>query len=150
MKVSTEVLIPASLSSVWGALVDFPRYRSWHPLVEIEGQAKEGAEVDYYYRNNVEAPRGISMKATITILQPTREMRMEMGVKGIATLAERYLLTREGNRVRVIHDAEVKGVLPLLAGRLFRTRLTQKFQLPLDWLARHLISTQAPKPGRKS
>ena len=40
MKISTEVLITASLSKVWGALVDFPRYRSWHPLVEIEGTAK--------------------------------------------------------------------------------------------------------------
>lgn len=134
MRISTKALIPASLGTAWGTLVDFPRYRSWRPLVEIEGQAKEGVEVDYFYRNNVEVPRGMSMKATITILQPTREIRMEMGVKGIATMEERYLLIREGTRVRVIHDAEVKGVLPLLAGQLFRKRLTQKSNCPsIGW-----------------
>lgn len=150
MKVSTQVLIPTSLSKVWGALVDFPRYRSWHPLVEIEGPAKEGAEVDYFYRNSVEAPRGMSMKATITTLQPTREMSMEFGVKGVAMITERYDLIREGTQVRVIHSADIAGVLPFLAGYLFRRRLTEKFQLPLDWLARHLTSKQATKSGRKS
>jgi len=149
MKISTEVLIPASLSTVWGALVDFPRYRSWHPLVEIEGTAREGAEVDYFYRNNVVAPRGMSTKATITTLQPMREFRLEMGVKGIAIIEEQYLLTREGKQVRVIHTADVKGILPFLAGHLFRKRLTEKFQLPLDWLGRHLTSTKTPKLGRK-
>ncbi len=149
MKISTEVLIPASLNKVWGALVDFPRYRSWHPLVEIEGMAREGAEIDYFYRNNVEAPRGMSMKAAITKLQPARELRMEMGVKGIAWIEERYLLIREGTLVWVVHAADIKGLLPLLAGRLFRRRLTEKFQLPLDWLARHLTPKQTPKTGRK-
>jgi hypothetical protein len=41
MKISTEVLITASLSKVWGALVDFPRYRSWHPLVETKELPKK-------------------------------------------------------------------------------------------------------------
>lgn len=150
MRISTEVLIPASLSKVWGALVDFPRYRKWHPLVEIEGSAREGAEVDYFYRNNVEAPRGMSMKAKITTLQPTRELRMEMGVKGFAMIEERYALIREGTQVRVVHAADITGMLPFLAGRLFRKRLTEKFQLSLDWLARHLTLAQEPKSGRRS
>ena len=75
MKISTEVLITASLSKVWGALVDFPRYRSWHPLVEIEGSAKEGADVEYYYRSNSEAPRGMSMtdrKALVSLGEVTK------------------------------------------------------------------------------
>lgn len=150
MKISTEVLIPASLSKVWGALVDFPRYRSWHPLVEIEGPAKEGAEVDYYYRSSVDAQRGMSMKATITRLQPTREMCMEFGVRGIALISEQYVLRREGTQIRVIHNADTTGVLPFLAGPLFRRRLTDKLQLPLEWLARHLTSKPELKSGRRS
>lgn len=148
MKISTEVLISASLSKVWGALVDFPRYRRWHPLVEIEGPAKEGAEVDYFYRSSVEAPRGMSMKAKITTLQPTHKMSMEFGVKGVAMITERYDLVREGTQVRVIHSADIAGLLPFFAGYLFRRRLTEKFQLPLDWLARHLTPKQTPKLGQ--
>lgn len=150
MKISTDVLIPASLSKVWGALVDFPRYRSWHPLVEIDGPASEGAEVDYFYRSSVDAPRGMSMKARITKLQPTRAMCMEFGVKHVAMITERYDLLREGTQVRLIHSADIAGLLPFFAGKLFRRRLTEKFQLPLDWLARHLTSRQAPKSGRRT
>lgn len=148
MKVSTEILIPASRGKVWAALVDFPRYRRWHPVVEIEGPATEGAEVDYFYRSGVNAPRGMSMKAKIKTLQPARELCMEFGVRGFATIEERYLLLREGTQVRVIHSASVRGVLPLLAGRFFRRRLTEKLQLPLDWLARHLTPKQGSKERR--
>ncbi|NBW75853.1 MAG: hypothetical protein EBR34_08635 [Sphingomonadaceae bacterium] len=148
MEISAEVLIPASLSTVWGALVDFPHYRSWHPLVEIDGEAEEGANIDYFYRNNVEAPRSMSMKATITTLIPARELRIEMGVKGIVMIEERYLLQRQGTQVRVLHSADLRGLVPLLAGRLFRKRLTEKFQLSIDWLARHLAAKQLLKSQR--
>lgn len=151
MKISTEILIPASLSNVWGALVDFPRYRSWHPIVEIEGSAKEGADVEYYYRSNSEAPRGMSLNAKITKLEPAREMVMEFGVRGFAIIEERYLLAREGTRVRLIHSANLKGLLPLIGARLFRKRLVEKFQLPIDRLAEHFASKkQIPRSGRKS
>lgn len=150
MRISTDVLIDASLSKVWGALVDFPRYRSWHPFVEIEGPAKEGAEVDYFYRNTVDAPRGMSMKAVITKLQPTREICIEFGIRGIASISEHYVLAREGTQIRVVHKADVTGLLPFLAGPLVRTKLTDKFQLPLDWLVRHLKSKPALKSGRGS
>lgn len=151
MKVSTEVLIPASLSNVWGALVDFPRYRSWHPLVEIEGSAIEGADVEYYYRSNSEAPRGMSMNARITKLEPAREMVMEFGVRGFANIEERYRLVREGSNVRLVHSAHLKGLLPLIGARLFRKRLIEKFQLPIDRLAHHLASKkQTSRSGRQS
>lgn len=151
MKISTEILIPASLSNVGGALVDFPRYRRWHPLVEIEGFAQEGADVEYYYRGNSEAPRGMSMTARITKLEPAREMVMEFGVRGFALIEERYLLMREGTHVRLIHSANVKGLLPLLGARLFRKRIINKFQLPIDRLAHHLASKkQMTRSGRKS
>ncbi len=151
MKISAEILIPASLSRVWGALIDFPRYRSWHPIVEIEGPAQEGAEVEYYYRSNSEAPRGMSMSARIKKLEPAREMVLEFGVGGFAMIEERYLLVREGTQVRVTHSAHLKGLLPLIGGRLFRKRLIEKFQLPIDMLARHLSSKkQTPGSGRKS
>lgn len=149
MKISTEVVIPASLSTVWGALIDFPRYRSWHPIVEIEGSAKEGADVEYYYRSNSESPRGMSMTAKIKTLEPTRELCLEFGVSGFAVIEERYVLLREGTQVRVIHSAVVRGILPRLAGGLFRKRLTGKFQITLDWLARHLTAKQILKSGRK-
>ncbi len=151
MKISTEVLITASLSKVWGALVDFPRYRSWHPLVEIEGSAKEGADVEYYYRSNSEAPRGMSMTARITKLEPVREMVLEFGVRGFANIEERYLLLREGTHVSLIHSANLKGLLPFIGARLFRKRLIEKFQLPIDRLSHHLASKkQLPRSGRKS
>lgn len=150
MKISTEVLIPASLSNVWSALIDFPRYRSWHPIVEIKGPASEGAEVEYFYRSNADAPRGMSMTAKIITLQPTRELCMEFGVRGFAVIEERYVLLREGTQVRVIRSANVRGILPRLAGGLFRKRLTSKFQITLDWLARHLTAKQTPKSGRKA
>lgn len=151
MKISTEVVIPASLSTVWGALIDFPRYRSWHPIVEIEGSAKEGADVEYYYRSNSEAPRGMSMNARITKLEPAREMIMKYGVRGFAIIEERYLLAREGTHVRLIHSANLKGLLPLIGARLFRKRLIEKFQLPIDRLAQHLASKkQTLRSGRKS
>jgi len=149
LKIRTEVLIPASLSKVWGALVDFPHYRSWHPFVEIDGDAREGADVDYYFRNTVEASRGMSIRATILGLRPMREIRLRMGVKGIATLEEWYRLEREGTQVRVVHAGTATGVIPTVSAPLIRNRVTQKFQLPLDWLARHLTSTQTPNPGRK-
>lgn len=149
MKISTEVTIPASLSAVWGLLVDFPRYRSWHPFVEIAGQAREGAEIDYFYRNKVEAPSGMSIRATILRLQPMREIRLWMGFKGIATLEEWYRLERVGTQVLVVHAGTATGVIPIVSAPLIRNRLTQKFQLPLDWLARHLTSAQTPKTGRK-
>lgn len=149
LSIRTEVLIAASLSKVWGALVDFPRYRAWHPFVEIDGNAREGADIDYYFRNNVEAPRGMSIRATIISLQPMREFRLRMGFNGIATLEEWYRLEREGTQVRVVHAGMAAGVIPSVSAPLIRRRVTEKFQLPLDWLARHLTSPQAPKPGRK-
>lgn len=151
MKISTEVLITASLSKVWGALVNFPRYRSWHPLVEIEGSAKEGADVEYYYRSNSEAPRGMSMTARITKLEPAREMVMEFGVRGFANIEERYLLVREGTNVRLVHSANFKGLLPFIGARLSRKRLIEKFQLPINRLAYHLApKKQSPRSGRKT
>lgn len=148
MKISAAILIPASLSRVWGALIDFPRYRSWHPIVEIEGPAQEGAKVEYYYRSNSEAPRGMSMSARITKLEPAREIVMEFGVRGFAMIEERYLLVREGTQVRLVHSANLKGILPVIGGRLFRKRLTEKFQLPIDRLARHLAQSNELRPRR--
>lgn len=115
MKISTEILIPASMSNVWGA------------------------------------PRGMSMNAKITKLEPAREIVMEFGVRGFVIIEERYLLAREGTHVRLIHSANLKGLLPLIGARLSRKRLVEKFQLPIDRLAQHLASKkQTPRSGRKS
>ena len=148
MKISTEVLIPASLSTVWGVLVDFPRYRSWHPFVEIVGSAQLGAEVDYQFRNNAGSPQGMSAHATITGFQPMHEIRLRMGIAGIATLEEWYFLEREGKQVRVVHAGNARGLIPTISAPFIRSRVTEKFQLPLDGLVRHLTSKQGPRQRR--
>lgn len=39
---SAQIDIAATPKRGWQALMDFPRYRDWHPFVEMEGTAVVG------------------------------------------------------------------------------------------------------------
>ena len=48
----TEVDVAVPPDRVWQILMDFERYREWHPFIELKGVAVEGGEVAYTLRKN--------------------------------------------------------------------------------------------------
>lgn len=118
--IATDIEIDASPARVWQALTDFARYPEWNPLVRsVAGTLREGARL----RICVQAPgrRPMRFRPLVLVCEPERELRWRgrLLVPGLFD-GEHYFRIHErpGNRVRVEHGEEFRG---LLVGPLTRS-----------------------------
>lgn len=141
--VSAHLDIAAAPERVWRALIDFERYRAWHPFVDIEGVAGEGNKIEYFYRKDPAAPRNWSIDAMINRLEDQQHFAINFGIAGLCHIEQWYALEPIPIGTRLTHGGTFRGVVPFLAGRFVRKRMRPIYLLPLQRLARRL----EPRPA---
>lgn len=146
LKVTSEIVVHAAPERVWRVLTDFTRLRDWHPFVEIEGPAEQGAKVGYYFRLDPSGPRRWDAKALIKHFEHPRTLLFALGIPGILRIEERYELAAVPGGTRVTHGAEFRGIIPFFLPRgLIRRRALPICQRPIEWLAQYLAGQTVRK-----
>lgn len=145
---SAQIDIAATPKRVWQALMDFPRYRDWHPFVEMEGTAVVGQTVGFIYRNDPQAAAGINSTALITRVEAPHYFALEFGVKGLAMMEEWYALEKTAGGTSLTHGTNFRGIIPYLVAPFVRKLLVRKMAFPIQKLGRYLMPKQTkPKPN---
>lgn len=121
-----EIAIPARPEAVWEVLLDFERYPSWHPSIELVGDPSLGAKIEYRYTGKMLGMgrlRKMHSFARITALAAPIEFawRMSMG-SFLFRIDESYRLERHPTGTRLAHRVEYRGVV----ARLWRAGITSR------------------------
>lgn len=148
----SHIDVPASPARVWQVLTNFAGYREWHPFVELEGEAVEGAKITFTHRN----ARGIRQaraEAELTRVTPAEHLALEIGLPRFGSIKEWYALEAVAGGTRLTHGVEFGGMLSFFA-RFIRKRLDGYFRAPIISLARRFAKPSASiatpaKPVRK-
>ena len=148
ISVRAEVDIAVSPERVWRVLMDFAHYRNWHPYVEMEGTPALGAEVDFYFRNKPQAPRGWKIEARVTQLEPASNFAYRFGIAGLCMVEQWYALERIPDGTRVTHGSDFRGMMPMITGSLIRKRLLLLHKVPVERLAQGFVLSTAASSSK--
>ena len=135
---------------VWRVLMDFARYRNWHPYVEMEGVAIQGGEMGFSFRNNPAAPRGWKTEVTVTQLEPPSIFAFKFGLAGLFTMEQWYSLEEIPDGARLTHGSNYGGFLPAISARFIRKRLLTIHQVTIERLARGFVKSTKPQSQRSA
>jgi hypothetical protein len=144
VSIVTYVEVAAPPERVWQLLMDFDRYREWHPYVELDGVVANGGELSYAIRRTPKASRLIKSEATVTQLEPVAHFALKLGLPGLTWVSDWYALEAIESGTRLTHGLEFRGLLSFIAG-ISRKRLTSYCRAPILGVARR-FSKPAPKP----
>lgn len=126
MKQSVEVDIDARAQRVWEVLTDVERWPEWAETVTSVTRLDEGP-LRVNSRARVEQPKLPPTEYVVTELSPGEWFTWIARSPGVRTIARHDVesLPRGGTRVRL--GVELAGPLGKVMGRLFFTRLTQRY-----------------------
>lgn len=111
--IETEVMVDASVETVWRILTDFESYERWNPLVtSADGDARLGAELDIA----LEPPDSNRQEQSreITILRPNRKLAWmsHQLVPGVSDREYEVILEPLGDDlVRIVMQKRFEGIL---------------------------------------
>ncbi len=141
IKVTSDIVIRATPDRVWRTLIDFPRFRDWHPFLELDGVAEQDATVDYWFRLNPTGPRQWTARALIKQLEAPQALMLALGMPGILWIEERFELAATTGGTLVTHSANFRGIIPFLLPRKFiQRRALPIYRTPIEWLAQYFSS----------
>lgn len=143
VSIVTHVDVSAPPARVWQVLMDFGRYREWHPYCELGGIAVEGEDISYNIRRTPKSSILIKSEATVTRLEPDAHFGLKTGLPGFTWINEWYALEPSDNGTRLTHGVEFRGFLSFIAA-ISRKRLTIYCRVPILGLARRF-----PQPAAK-
>lgn len=116
----SEVEIEASAATVYGVLIDLPRYEQWNPyLTDVKGELLVGRPLQV----TLSLPEGdtYELSTTLTKVTPDAELRWvgRFWSSGwLLQLEQSFLLTeRRPGVTRVMHGQDFSGLLLRFAGR---------------------------------
>ncbi len=130
MKLQTEIMINASVSTVWQILTNFEAYPTWNPFIKsIKGEAKEGAILE-----NVIHPEGgkaQTFKPTVLKSIPNQEFRWlgRLFVKGLFDGEHYFILEKVNeNTTRFIHGENFSGILVNILMGMMKEQIQTSFE----------------------
>ena len=115
MRIENEITIPAAPGSVWQVLMDFERYKSWHPFIRLKGVAELGGTIRYVYTSSLFRRHTLPAPALITQLEPEKAFAWRTGLKFLLDFTEGYTLSRHPTGTRLIHRIEYHGLVASLS-----------------------------------
>ena len=140
-----QIEIAAPPLRVWRALTDFAGYKKWHPFVEVEGEAVEGAEVQYSFRRKA-GGRHFKSEARISVCDEPKLITFDVGIPRLMRAEEWYSIEAIGGGVRLTHGARFSGILAFVTAGLARKRFPFFLQRPNQALERYL-KPPVSRPG---
>lgn len=124
--IETVLHIDAPPAAVWEALVDFPGWSGWNPvIVGVDGRAGP----DEALRLSLAAgPLRAPLDVRITTWDPGRELAWEGGVSGVATACHGYRTLPEGDGTRFEHYEHFGGALVTVGWPLLPLLLKSRYE----------------------
>lgn len=113
--IENETTIPAAPGSVWRVLMDFERYKSWHPFVRLKGEAEFGGTIRYVYTTSLFGRHTMPTPAVITKLEAGKAFAWRTGLKFLLDFTEGYTLSRHPIGTRLVHRIEYHGLIAWLS-----------------------------------
>jgi len=127
IKASIDILAPPE--TVWGVLMDFPRYPEWSKfLLNIEGRAVPGSYLHVMLMTADGKPN--IFKPVVLQVTPPRAFRWldHLGVPGLFDREHSFNLEYQfGGHTRVRHTEEFGGLLTPFLWRRFEAPVTRGF-----------------------
>ena len=121
--IHTTIDIAADPQAVWDVLVDFPSHADWNPFfAAVEGDAVAGETLRISARKD-DGSEGISFRPVVLDAEPGRRLRWKgkLLVRGLFDGTHDFRLEAlDGERTRLHHSEEFRGVLVPLFGRILR------------------------------
>lgn len=148
LTLSMTLDLRAPVHRVWSVLLDFPKYREWHPFFKLAGAGAEGAVLDFTFRRHPNAPGGLTAKATIVRLQPEEVFAFRYGVRGVLLAEDRFELLPINGRTRLTRTTDYGGFVPFVSGWAAKKRMTSLLEMPVHSLARYLAGPNLPSAAK--
>ena len=120
-KIETRIDIDAQPDELWSALMDFPSYGSWNPMVvAISGTPEVGSRLQV--KISMKNGRRMTFRPTVVEYDEGRRFAWlgKVGVRGIFDGLHRFEVENGGATATFVHSEEFRGVLPPLLGKLLR------------------------------
>lgn len=125
MKITTEIIINASLDKVWLVLTNFKNYPNWNPFIlSIEGEMKVGKKLEVIIKSSKN--KSMKFRPTVINMQLARELRWKGKFLSRGVLDGEHYFTLENidsNTTKFIHGENFTGILVgLFRKQLMATR----------------------------
>ena len=117
-----EIEIPVAPQRVWNAILDFPSYPRWNPIVAVRGTAGIGSRIELSF-GGPQASRRVWQAGLITAWDEPHFVAWSTGISWIFCLDESYSLEAKHGGTVLRRSVRCRGVLVALLGPLIRKRL---------------------------
>ncbi len=122
-KIHTDITIDAAPEQVWAVLTDTQNYKDWAAfLVSIQGEIKDGAEIEVAFQMNPKKEKLTKIKHKIHVTEGVEFYWAEKGPGGICDNHHFRVEPVDGGKTRFVQSDEImKGITWLIGGNLAKT-----------------------------
>ncbi|WP_435181167.1 SRPBCC family protein [Halorussus sp. AFM4] len=148
-EIVTQTKIEASPAKVWEFLIDFDSYPEWNPSLDIDGDAKEGSQLEVTFKYPNQSPT--TMKTTVLVVDEPTELRWDarLFIPYLYDGEHRFVLTPldDGERTRLVQAESFKGLLVGFVNRRIGDDIEEGFRQMNERLKEHVEGTTVDGPN---